>query len=189
MSKLNSFNDATVRTLAETVRKVSREVRQLKELIANHQPRQHDLVIVRLTDTLLPGGSATGNILWRKTDSGGGGDRLEDVGPEVTINDPAKWAFGLTGMDIACLRRNRQFCTLPGQNINGVFAKVKTGVTIASGGSGLVEIWEEGSASGVEVTAYLNWIHTESIAAATQIRITWKPAQSKWVIVDNACGA
>jgi len=77
--------------------------------------------------------------------------------------------------------------TLPGQNVANIKAKVKTGVTLAVGGSGLVEIWDEHAASGLEVTAYNNWIDAAAIAASTEILISWKFGEQKWVVTDNEC--
>lgn len=142
---------------------------------------------VELTEDLVPTGDADAKFLSRYTDAGGGGDRLEATDETLTVYDSHGWAFGLSGMWIAVWNMYGRWETLPNQNIVGVLAKVDSGVTITDGGSGTVSVWHEGSDSGLNVTAYLDWLHTDSIGENTEIVIDWNVTQQKWLIMDNAC--
>lgn len=142
---------------------------------------------VELTANLEPGGSAAAEFLSRYTDAGGGGDRLEANGETLTVYDSHSWSFGLDGMWLAVWNMYGRWETLPCQNINNILAKVDSGVTITDGNSGTVSVWHGGSDSGLNVTAYLDWIQTESIGENTEILIDWNLAQQKWLINDNAC--
>lgn len=59
---------------------------------------------------------------------------------------------------------------------------------ISAGGSGTVSVWREGSDSGYDVTAYLNWMHGGTdVTAGTELIIRWFPDEEKWIIVAAEC--
>lgn len=178
----------TIRALQQGYRKLTRDFDTLRQMVADSpHTSEFEPVYVELTEDLTPGGSATGTILYRRTDTGGGGERYDADGADIEIYDPHYWAFGLDGMVIAAWHVNGRWETLPNQNLTGIWAKVDSGVTISDGGSGTVSVWHEGTDSGLNVTAYLNWIHTDSITENTEIFIDWNIPQQKWFVSDNAC--
>lgn len=185
---IHTLSLSTVRNLHRAFRKVTRDFDTLRQMVADSpHTNNFEPVMVELTEDLEPGSSATGTVLYRRTDTGGGGERYDADGPDIEIYDPHYWAFGLDGMTIAAWHVNGRWETLPCQNLSNIWAKVKTGVTIAVAGSGLVEVWHGGSASGLEVTAYNTWIDAASIAAGTEVLISWNVPQKKWIVTDNEC--
>lgn len=66
-------------------------------------------------------------------------------------------------------------------------AKVTESGGIAANGSGSVEIWRNGSASGVLKTAYNDWAQDpQALAIGTKINISWIRDREKWVILPDS---
>jgi hypothetical protein len=66
--------------------------------------------------------------------------------------------------------------------------KAKSDATITAGSSGTVSVWMNGSDSGFNLTAYLDWIHGgEDISADKKLIIEWFGDEQKWTIVDADC--
>jgi len=70
------------------------------------------------------------------------------------------------------------------------YGKVKAvaDATIPTDGSAAASVHRNGSDTGANVTAYLNWTHgDEDISAGKQITVEWFSDERKWVVVNADC--
>lgn len=58
---------------------------------------------------------------------------------------------------------------------------------ISAGGSGTVTIYLNGSSTSWTVTAYLNWMASESVNQNAEVLIEYFPDEAKWVITNAEC--
>lgn len=75
-------------------------------------------------------------------------------------------------------------------SMTGTRLKAVADAAITYDSSGTVSVWREGSDTGENLTAHLNWMHgDENIDSGSELLIEWFADEGKWIIVGADCGA
>ncbi|MDP6718124.1 MAG: hypothetical protein QGF59_05710, partial [Pirellulaceae bacterium] len=125
--------------------------------------------LIELTSTLLPGESARGDYIYFNRST----QKHVQSNIEILAYDRKQANFGVPDEWFE-VQFNPEADRHEVVGSKGLTRKAKADGEITAGSSGTVEIWHEDAATGISVTAHLNWSHDSTdIADEQEIWIRW----------------
>jgi len=136
----------------------------------------------RLTETLVPGDKASAEVLEHQ-----GGFAWGLTGDTIDLCDDSYKNFGLTDDEFEyAYNYDTQHAFIIGSQ--GLIQNGVSDAGITDGGSGSISIYDDSGDTGVNVTAYLDWItNSTAMSVGKKCIVKYYSRHRKWIIIDREC--